>query len=114
MADRDTIDVHLFRLASRTDGGRAVVAAHGELDLGTVEAVERAVQDLRRDGATAVVLDFRALTFIDSSGLRLLLRLDADARAHGWALAIAAGDGPVRRLLELTNLIGDFEHAELS
>jgi anti-sigma B factor antagonist len=113
MADRDTIDFQPFRLASRLDGGRAIVEAHGELDLGTVDGVERAVRELRRDGATDVVLDLRALTFMDSSGLRLLLRLDADAREHGWTLAIADGDGPVRRLLELTNLTGDFARAQL-
>jgi anti-sigma B factor antagonist len=113
MADCDTIDTRPFRLRTHTAGERSVVEAHGELDLGTVPAVEREVQELRSRGARAIVLDLRPLTFIDSSGLRLLLRLDAASRADGFAFSIAAGDGPVRRLLELTDLTDGFQHAAL-
>ncbi len=113
MADTETIDAQPFRLTTHAQGDRTVVELHGELDLGTVEAVDREVRELRERGARAIVLDLRPLTFIDSSGLRLLLRLDADARANGGDFAIAEGDGPVRRLLELTSLTDDFRHAEL-
>ncbi|HEX4805507.1 MAG TPA: STAS domain-containing protein [Conexibacter sp.] len=113
MPDTESIDVQPFRLTTHPRGERAVVELHGELDLGTVETVDREVRELRERGTRAIVLDMRPLAFIDSSGLRLLLRLDADARAHGLGFAIAEGDGPVRRLLELTSLTDDFEHAEL-
>lgn len=112
MADCDTIDVHPFRVTTRADGVRTVVEAHGELDLGTVPVVEREVQALRARGVRKIVLDLRDLTFIDSSGLSLLLRLDAEARSNGFSFAIVEGDGPVRRLLELTDLADDFERAE--
>jgi len=102
-----------FRVATRRDGARAVVELHGELDIGTSEAVVREVRELRGKDVRTVVLDLRELAFIDSSGLRLLLQLDADARADGLGFAIADGEGPVRRLLELANLSGDFERAEL-
>ncbi len=108
----DTIDAQPFRLTTRREDDRVVLQAHGELDLGTVPAVDREVQELLAGGSRSIVLDLRPLTFIDSSGLNLLLRLDAQARSDGFAFAIIEGDGPVRRLLALTNLTDDFEHAE--
>jgi anti-anti-sigma factor len=109
--DRDTLHVQPFRLATRADGDRAIVEVHGELDLETVDAVRAEVQGLRDRSIDAIVLDLRELAFIDSSGLRLLLQLDADARASGTELALIEGP-PVRRLLELTKLTDDFRRAE--
>jgi anti-sigma B factor antagonist len=108
----DTIDPQPFRLTTRRENDRVVLEAKGELDLSTVPVVDREVQELRTGGCRSIVLDLRPLTFIDSSGLNLLLRLDAQARSDGFAFAIIEGDGPVRRLLALTNLTDDFEHAE--
>jgi len=112
VADRKAIGVQPFRLVTHLEDERVRLELEGELDLDTVEQVAREVRGLRAGGARAIVLDLRRLSFIDSSGLRLLLTLDAEARADGFSFAILEGDGPVRRLLELTNLTGDFEHAQ--
>lgn len=99
-----------FRLTAHPDGARVVLAAHGELDLLTVATVEREVQELRANGFTSIVLDLRELTFIDSTGLGLLLRLDAEAqRDDDLEFAILEGDGPVRRVLRIAGLAGRFE-----
>ena len=44
----------------------------------------------------------RDLDFVDSAGLRALMRLDLRARAEGWDFAVAAPTPPVLRLLRLT------------
>jgi anti-anti-sigma factor len=93
-----------FRIAVMPERERVVVVPQGELDIATAGAVEQEVEQLVARGFASVVLDLRELAFIDSSGLRLLLRLDAAARAEGFAFAIRECDGPVRRLLELTRL----------
>lgn len=55
-----------------SSGGEAFgVAVHP--DLATVAEVEREFSELRAAGVTDVVLDLRRVTFIDSSGLALLL-----------------------------------------
>src|SRR5438874_11123287 len=53
--------------------GLMVLAPVGELDLSNGEAFESAIGDARDKGATTLVLDMTALTFMDSSGLRILL-----------------------------------------
>lgn len=98
-------------LRPERDRERMVVMLSGELDLASVGSVEAAVQELYATGFASVVLDLRELTFIDSTGLRLLLRLDEQAWASGVALAIIDGEGPVRRLLRLTRLADRFTPA---
>jgi anti-anti-sigma factor len=57
------------------------------------------------------VLDLRQLTFMDSTGLHLLLRLDADARSHGRSFSIIETDGAVARLLTIAGRRDRFQHA---
>ncbi|MBB4662282.1 STAS domain-containing protein [Conexibacter arvalis] len=88
--------------------GQAVVRVTGELDLATVGILEQTVQDLLASGCPGVVLDLRELAFIDSTGLRMLLRLDDLASDCGRRFGIVEGTGPVRRLLRLTGLDARF------
>ena len=78
------------------------VAPAGELDLATVPALARAVHELRDVGFTAFKIDLRGLTFIDSTGLRLLLEL---ARDDGIELRIVRGTGAVQRVFELAGVV---------
>lgn len=91
---------------------RVRVVPHGELDLVTVGQLETQIEELRARGFGMIVLDLRRLAFMDSTGLRLMLRLDAEARANGFRFAIIDCEGPVRRLLELTRTDGRFERAD--
>ncbi len=101
-----------FGIALRPDRLRIVVVLEGELDLAVVGRVETQVKQLLEAGFASIVLDLRAVTFVDSTGLRLLLRLDVAARAHGCAFALLDSAGPVSRLLALTGLSDRFQRAE--
>ena len=74
----------------------------GELDIDTAAAAEDELRMLRSGGARRILVDLRGLDFMDSTGLRLLLRWDAAARADGFSFALLPAAGPVQRLLELT------------
>jgi anti-sigma B factor antagonist len=50
-----------------------------------------------------VALDLRELTFIDSTGLAIVLKTDADLRAKEIRLVVIKGKGQVRRVFELTD-----------
>jgi anti-sigma B factor antagonist len=96
-------DDHDFRVSRHVDGSTAVVVPTGEIDLLTVEAVRSELDAARRD-AGVVVLDLRAVTFLDSSGLRLLVEAARDG--PGDAFAVVPGPARVQQLLELTGLAG--------
>lgn len=78
-----------------------LLALHGELDLSTVAILEDAMQSAERSHAL-VVVDLRDLTFLDSTGLHVLISAEQRARRSGARLVIVQGPAQVRRLLELT------------
>jgi anti-sigma B factor antagonist len=102
----------LFRVEVQSERERVRVVPHGELDLVTVPQLEAQIEQLRSRGFATVALDLRKLTFMDSTGLRLLLRLNAESRSNGFRFVVIDCEGPVRRLLRLTRVDGQFDYAE--
>lgn len=96
---------HRFEVRVRPDRDVVHVEPAGELDMATAPQVRREVEALVATGFTRVVIDLRALEFIDGSGLRLLLALDAAARSDGWRLSLTEGPEPVQRLFTLTGTL---------
>jgi anti-anti-sigma factor len=93
-----------FAIRIEREDGRAHVTLEGELDIATTPSAEADLRRLEADGADLIVLDLRGLTFMDSTGLRLLVAADARAREGGHRLAIIRGPVAVQRVLELTGL----------
>jgi anti-anti-sigma factor len=93
-----------FEVSSSADPDHAVLALRGELDLSSAPAVEAAVRRAIQRGARQLVLDLRELAFMDSTGLRTVLRADALARQAGARLALVDGAEPVRRVFEMTGM----------
>jgi anti-sigma B factor antagonist len=92
-------------LETTVDGAVAVVALGGDLDMSGAGALEAEVERLRAaDGLQAVVLDLRALEFLDSSGLRAILKVDMDSRDGGARLVLVRGAEQVQRVFELTRM----------
>jgi anti-sigma B factor antagonist len=95
-----------FRCDIEPDREHVVVRPVGEVDLGTSERVDTVLQELREAGFTRIVIDRRRVTFLDSSGLRLLIAWAQGAEADGYDLGIVPDSPPVMRLLELTGAKG--------
>ena len=94
----------LFEMTERRENGATVVALTGELDFGTVAQVQQRLAELR-DARTPVVLDLDGLTFMDSTGIRLVLTACEDARDAAWSFAVTRGSERVRRVLEAAQVI---------
>ena len=90
-----------FHCEVEPERGRVRVMPHGELDLATAPEVERRLRELRESGFDHVVLDLRELVFIDSTGLRVVMREDAAARADGRTFALIPGPPAVQRIFEV-------------
>jgi anti-anti-sigma factor len=95
-----------FHCVVEAERGRVRVTPRGELDLATTPEVERRLRELRESGFDRVVLDLRELVFIDSNGLRLVMREDAAARVDGRTFALIAGPPAVQRIFEVA-CVGD-------
>jgi anti-anti-sigma factor len=80
-----------FDLTVAREAGATRLTLRGELDLGTAAQLERALAEAGED----VVLDLRGLTFMDSTGVRLLLEAAESGAAGLRILPPAAGDARV-------------------
>jgi len=87
-----------FRCEVARDGDVARITLAGELDLSTTPEVEPA---LRVNGVRQRVLDLSDLTFMDSSGMRLILAAHVAARRDGVILEIVPGPPSVQRVFQI-------------
>jgi anti-sigma B factor antagonist len=94
----------LFEMAERRDGTATVIALSGELDFGTVGQVQARLAELR-DERAPTLLDLDGLTFMDSTGIRLVLTACEDAERDGWNFRITRGSERVQRVFEAAQVI---------
>ncbi len=83
-----------FEIKQSADGVAAKLEVLGELDMRTTEQLAAALNELLEDGATEVTIDLSRLSFMDSSGLRLLIELNNRSRDEPWHLRLIAPEQP--------------------
>jgi anti-sigma B factor antagonist len=86
-----------FEVIERAEGDRAWITLRGELDLATVDEVRDRLDALRAAGRP-VVLDLDHLTFMDSTGIRLVLEAVRHSDRDGWRFEVTRGSTSVRRI----------------
>jgi anti-anti-sigma factor len=100
-------------LRVRPDRNRVIVEVSGELDLASVGKLRETLDELRGHGWEHIVIDLREVTFIDSTGLSLLLNAERSARRPGASFAILDSSPAVARLLEVVGLKDHFTQARV-
>jgi anti-anti-sigma factor len=93
-----------FQVRVEQDGPGVVLRLSGEMDIACAEAFDDALRASMANGSTDVLVDLSDLTFIDSSGLRMLIELWDRSRGNGLDVSILQGTGQVRRTLEIAGL----------
>jgi anti-sigma B factor antagonist len=85
--------------------GRVVsLVVSGELDLLSSSALDRAMDELVGLDAELIVVDLRAVEFMDSTGLHRLLQAQRRVHELGRRFALIQGPDQVQRLFDLTGL----------
>ena len=85
--------------------GRTTLLLSGEFDASCVLRFERLVRTAMDNPLPYVEIDMREVTFIDSTGLALLLRTEAASRQDGFELEILRSPAAaVRSALEASGL----------
>jgi anti-sigma B factor antagonist len=82
----------------------AVLGLKGEVDLYTCPELKQELLQVIADGATLVVVDLTETSFIDSTGLGVLIRGVERARAEGGQLAVVCIDPNMTKVFEVTGL----------
>src|SRR4051794_25662466 len=92
-----------FEAQTERRHGMTVVAFTGDLDIASELEATTALADAL-EAADVVVADLRELAFLDSTGVRVLIGAEMQARERGVRFGVARADGMVRRLLEVTHM----------
>jgi anti-sigma B factor antagonist len=96
--------VRSFDVHSADVSGAPGVAVQGEVDLSRVPALEQALDEAILASEGAFVIDLCDVTFLDSSGVSVLVHARALLGREDRDLAVICPPGSVRRILEVTNL----------
>lgn len=98
-----------LRLESRPLGDVLVVQCYGRIVAGAETHSLHAYFGDRRSKYADVVMQLDQVEFIDSTGLGALVRLMHTARSKHGDLKLCGVPEPIRRTLQMTNLISLFE-----
>lgn len=82
------------------------VSPLGEIDLATAGRLRERVRDLRAAGWSRVILDLDGVTFMDSTGIRLVIELVRSSQEDHWELAVTRVPPAVHRVFELSGVLG--------
>ena len=88
-------------LQSIRDGDRIIVRLSGELDHFCAQSVRRELDALLRDESIrCLILDFSTLTFMDSSGIAVVLRAHRRMAALGGSLIVTGVPAQARKVFD--------------
>ncbi len=99
MGDTEQLQIDLRRETDRT-----VVKLDGELDMANAPLLQSTIEDPELDTTKTVVLDLQGLTFLDSTGLRIILAAREQCWRRGQEFAVTPGSQQVQRLLSVTGV----------
>ncbi|HEX6713816.1 MAG TPA: STAS domain-containing protein [Thermoleophilaceae bacterium] len=105
MTEIAEIEVHRQDLG----GDEHLISVAGQVDLYTAPELKVAVTQVIDDGAQRVIVDLTETTFMDSTGLGVLVGAKKRLRALDGSIAIVSPDAGIRRLFEISGLTHLFE-----
>ena len=90
-----------MQISTRTSNDIHIVAVTGSLDSGTAPEAQKSLEAVL-GSARKVLLDFSALDYISSAGLRVLLGAAKQLRAKGGTLGMFGLNQSVREVFEIS------------
>ncbi len=95
---------------SASDGAGAwpMLRVSGEVDIQTSPILEQHLARVLDQGSTSIVIDLAEVTFLDSTGLSVLVAGLKRCQGSGGDLRVASPQPNVRRVLEVTGLADVF------
>ena len=97
-----------FEPASERAGSGAMVRVAGEVDIQTSPVLHEHLTRVLDEGHTSIVVDLTDVSFLDSTGLSVLIAGLKRCQGSGGDLRVASPQPNVRRVLEVTGLADVF------
>jgi anti-sigma B factor antagonist len=91
-----------------SENGQTVIEVVGEVDAASADILRNAIFEVIDSGDARVTVDMAEVSFMDSSGLRVLIAGFKAAEQAGGALSVRHPSDVVTRLLEITGQLDRF------
>jgi anti-sigma B factor antagonist len=96
-------------LSTTVHGPSSVVRVSGEIDLETATQLGDHAMSAIQDHGPFLVLDLGRVSFMDSTGLKVLISTQRRAGLAGGVLSLASVPRPVFKVLSVTGLVDVFD-----
>ena len=96
------------RVTSRDVGPRTVVAVEGEIDVSSVDGLRDRLAELLDRDRTDLIIDLRAVRFMDSTGLGVLVGTLKKVRLAGGRLQLVIDSERLLKVFRITALLQVF------
>ena len=93
-----------LRLRHRVEGEATVVHPGGEVDVFTAPLLREFLLQLVEDGTRKLVVDLSEVSFLDSTGLAVLVGVWQRLRYHEGSFALAGANPRISQVLHTTRL----------
>lgn len=93
-----------LEIVSSIESGAVVLSVSGELDIATAAKLESEIDAKLANAPSALYVDLSAVDFMDSTGLRILIRAERQISETGGSFGVVTGESPARRVIELTGM----------
>ncbi len=97
-----------IRVSSRDEGSRTVVEVAGEIDVSSADALRDEISNVLERERFDLVIDLRAVQFMDSTGLGVLVGTLKKVRSQGGTLQLVIDSERLLKVLRLTALLQVF------
>jgi anti-sigma B factor antagonist len=91
-----------MEITVRDEGDTKVVMLNGKLDTNTTSAAESEINALLDGGASKLLINFEQLSYISSSGLRLLLATAKRLKGSGGVLKVCTLNEMATEVFEIS------------
>lgn len=98
-----------MQLAKKKNGSLLTVALSGELDHHNAAAVREELDRLIAGGVTVLTLDMSGITFMDSSGIGVILGRYRRMSERGGKLCISGLSGYAEKILKMAGVLSLIE-----
>ena len=98
-----------MKTSIKEEDNKIVAVLEGELDTTAALEVEETLKPLFDNDGRDIVIDCTELEYIASSGLRILLSILKQAKAHGSHVVLRNVNDDIREVFQMTGFISIFE-----
>lgn len=97
-------EVPQFEMTVPQVSGVPVLKVRGEIDVASAQDFHASISDIIGGGPEVVIVDMSEVSFIDSTGLGVLVSAEKETREAGKDLRLVVTQPQIMKLLELTGL----------